>query len=82
MSFYVYICLCKGITDKQIKQCVNNGATSFKQVRRELGVATQCCKCVPEARAIVDDTLNQLQTDKPHYDNPFTMPSNALFFPA
>lgn len=59
----MYICLCKGVTDSQIKECVNNGATSLKQVRRELGVATQCCKCLPEARAIIDQQVSQQATE-------------------
>lgn len=71
----MYICLCKGITDTQIKQCVNNGATTIKHVRRELGVASQCCKCLPEARAIINEQLETLNTQQ------IAMPS-AMFFPA
>jgi len=72
----VYICLCKGITDTQIKRCINNGAKNIKQVRKELGVASQCCKCLPEARAIIDDAL-ALQ-----HEQKLTMPMGAQFFPA
>jgi bacterioferritin-associated ferredoxin len=55
----MYVCLCKGITDTQIKNSIKNGANSLKDVRRELGVATQCCKCLPEARAIVQQSQAQ-----------------------
>ena len=76
----MYICLCKGITDTQIKQCVDNGATSLQQVRRELGVATQCCKCLPEARAIIDQQLQaQTNEQQPAY-NLFS--NGAMFYPA
>ena len=48
----MYVCLCKGITDTQIQEAVGLGAASLKDVRKELGVATQCCKCLPLARNI------------------------------
>jgi bacterioferritin-associated ferredoxin len=71
----MYICLCKGITDKQIKRSVAQGAQSFQDVRKDLGVATQCCKCLPEARAIVNKTLQSQETSKPIIQTP-------IFFPA
>ena len=53
----MFVCLCKGVTDTQIQESVQNGASSLKDVRRQLGVATQCCKCLPQARALVDEAL-------------------------
>lgn len=41
----MYVCLCKGITDSQIRQAIESGANSIKDLRRSLGVATQCGKC-------------------------------------
>lgn len=58
----MFVCLCKGITDTQIQESVNNGATSLAEVRSELGVATQCCKCLPLARSIIDETLAEQDT--------------------
>lgn len=55
----MFVCLCKGVTDTQIKESIANGANSLRDIRRELGVATQCCKCLPEARAIVDQALEE-----------------------
>ena len=57
LCYFMYICLCKGITDTQIKDAINNGANSFKEVRKELGIATQCCKCLTEAKATVNEAL-------------------------
>lgn len=54
----MYVCLCKGITDSQIKNAVNAGATSVGQLRKCLGVASQCGKCGISAREIVQETLN------------------------
>lgn len=53
----MYVCLCKGITDRDIAQSVHRGACSFREVREELGVSTQCGKCACLARAIVEENL-------------------------
>ncbi|MFO6423206.1 (2Fe-2S)-binding protein [Motilimonas sp. KMU-193] len=44
----MYICICKGITDKTIRQAVADGKT-FKMLKRELGLATQCGTCIEAA---------------------------------
>ena len=51
----MYVCLCKGITDTRIRAAVAGGCTSLHDVRRELGVASQCAKCAREARDIIRD---------------------------
>jgi bacterioferritin-associated ferredoxin len=53
----VYVCLCKGITDRQIRHAVDAGAGSYRAVRECLGVATQCGKCGCLARDIVRNAL-------------------------
>ena len=55
----MYVCLCKGITDTQIRTAVRDGATSLREVRSRLGVASQCGKCGLLARQIVSDSLEQ-----------------------
>lgn len=53
----MYICLCKGVTDNQIREAVENGATKFGQIRKELGLATQCGKCGILAREVFNESL-------------------------
>ena len=53
----MYVCLCKGITDSQIRDAVNGGAESLREVRNELGVMTGCGKCATQTREIVKSTL-------------------------
>lgn len=55
----MYICLCKGITDTQIKDAVYGGATTLRDVRKELGVMTQCGKCGVFTKQLIDETLQQ-----------------------
>ena len=49
----MYVCLCKGITDSDIKRALENGAESFRDVRNHLGVATVCGSCACVARELV-----------------------------
>ncbi|MFT5083404.1 MAG: bacterioferritin-associated ferredoxin [Lentisphaeria bacterium] len=53
----MYVCLCKGITDSQIRDAVNSGAESLRAVREELGVGTQCGKCNCDTRDLIKATL-------------------------
>ncbi len=53
----MYVCLCKQITDTQIRAAVQDGASSFKDVRNRLGVASQCGKCGTMTRDIVREAL-------------------------
>lgn len=56
----MYVCLCKGITDSQIREAASQGASSLSQVRRQLGVASCCGKCASTAREILNEQrLNQ-----------------------
>ncbi len=49
----MYVCLCKGITDSQIRAAMAGGAHSLRDVRDSLGVASQCGKCVALTREIL-----------------------------
>ncbi len=55
----MYICICKQVTDKQIREAVSNGASSFSDVQTKLGVATQCGECKNHARQCVRQGRNQ-----------------------
>lgn len=58
----MYVCICKGITDTEIRQAVDGGATSYRQVRQSLGVATQCGQCACEAKQIVKAAIKENNT--------------------
>jgi bacterioferritin-associated ferredoxin len=51
------ICVCKAVSDRHIRNAVNDGATCLRDLSRELGLGTCCGKCVPEARATLSDFL-------------------------
>lgn len=53
------VCLCKGVSDRQIQQLVDAGARSLRDVRETTGLGTQCGKCACEARQLVRDALSE-----------------------
>jgi len=59
----MYVCLCKGITDTQIRAAVHDGANSIQELLNTLGVASQCGKCGILARDIVRDSLGLINRD-------------------
>lgn len=54
----MYVCICNAVTDKDIIQAAENGASSLKDLRNELNVATCCGRCATCARGLLK-TCNQ-----------------------
>ena len=62
----MYVCLCKGVTCRQIRERVRQGeARSLRDLSRSLGVATQCGKCGRCARALIDEESASCARDDP-----------------
>lgn len=54
----MYVCMCFGVTDKAIKQAVEeNGVGNLRELRQTLELGTQCGKCVQMAQQIIDSTI-------------------------
>ncbi|HWW21302.1 MAG TPA: (2Fe-2S)-binding protein [Steroidobacteraceae bacterium] len=51
----MYVCICHGITDRQICRAVDQGAHSLDEVQMQLPVGGCCGRCVDTARAIIRD---------------------------
>jgi bacterioferritin-associated ferredoxin len=49
----MYICICKAVTEREIRGAVELGCQSVSDLRRDLGVASGCGKCVTEAREVL-----------------------------
>lgn len=46
----MYVCICKGITDKQIQDAVTSrNSNNPKEVLKALGVGSDCGTCVEDA---------------------------------
>lgn len=52
----MYVCLCHGVTDREIREAADSGVNSMRQLSKELGVGTQCGRCACTARQILRES--------------------------
>jgi bacterioferritin-associated ferredoxin len=50
----MYICICNGITERQVRRAIRDGATTMRELRDELPIANCCGRCAPAARELLD----------------------------
>lgn len=50
----MYVCLCNGISDRQIREVVDRGAGSLGEVQAYLPVANCCGRCEQAACDVID----------------------------
>jgi bacterioferritin-associated ferredoxin len=53
----MYVCVCNGVTDKEIRRAVERGHDSLDSLRSELQVASCCGRCANCARSLIESTL-------------------------
>lgn len=61
----MYVCLCHGVTDTQIENAIDNGATTMKRLSSELKVGTQCGKCCQTTKNVLNSRLMQIAEPMP-----------------
>lgn len=52
----MYVCLCKGVSDRDIKQLVSKGACSVEEIMRCSGAGTKCGTCVDEIAEMIGES--------------------------
>jgi bacterioferritin-associated ferredoxin len=55
----MYICVCKAVTDKQIKQAIENGVCTRRQLYQCTGVGDVCGKCSRDIKQMLDESQQQ-----------------------
>mgnify|MGYP000299154268 FL=1 len=60
----MYVCVCKAVTDRQIRQAAEGGARTLSDLRRELGVTADCGRCASCAH----ECLKEARRCKAHPD--------------
>ena len=49
----MYICICRGVTERHIRSAAERGVRSMRELRAEFGVASCCGKCGRHARELL-----------------------------
>jgi bacterioferritin-associated ferredoxin len=51
----MYVCVCKAVTDKQIRRAAAKGVDNLFELREVLGVSAGCGSCADMAESILDE---------------------------
>ncbi len=57
----MYVCLCSGVTDKQILEAAAKGFTSVEALNQKLGVGANCGSCLSLALELIDSYYDSTQ---------------------
>ena len=53
----MYVCLCRAVTDTEIREAANRGTQDLDALTDTLGVGACCGTCRETAQAIIDEHL-------------------------
>ena len=53
----MYLCICKSVSDRQIRQAVEQGARSFGDLSARFGVGLDCGKCTESINVWLQECL-------------------------
>ena len=53
----MFVCLCKSVTDHQIRDAVDTGVTTFEDMQSHLSVSTVCGGCSCEVKLVMQQKL-------------------------
>ena len=51
----MWVCLCKGVNDRQIRAAINAGARTPEDIAAQCRATTGCGGCLPEVCRILED---------------------------
>ena len=55
----MYVCVCKAITDKELRLAIEEGAKTTRSLREKLGCINQCGMCEQQVCKIRDQVVNK-----------------------
>lgn len=55
----MYVCVCMAVTDRQIREAAAAGARNLKDLRRDLGVTSECGSCATHARRCLAEAIER-----------------------
>lgn len=61
----MYVCICKAVTDKQIRRARADGIDNFYDLQESLGVATCCGGCADTAESILNEGNHGTSAPRP-----------------
>lgn len=74
----MYVCLCKGITDRDIRRAVAGGERSMRALRKRFDICGNCGRCGEHAREVLSDACSEIPAHAVHLDLPPASGDEAL----
>jgi bacterioferritin-associated ferredoxin len=59
----MYVCICYGVTEKDIKKAAKAGAQSLQDIKQSTGCATGCGTCADVALEVLQDAHSSRTPD-------------------
>ena len=53
----MFICICKAVTDRDLRQAIDNGAYTRRQLSQCTGAGSVCGKCSCDIKQILDERV-------------------------
>lgn len=64
----MYICICKAVSERQVRRAVGEGACTLKDLREITGLGSGCGKCVPQAYQYLREQLDRQHSPAAHHE--------------
>ncbi len=64
MILPMYVCICHGVTDRQIREAAARGARSIKELKMSTGCAGSCGQCATEAKSIIKQVATEQRDEQ------------------
>ena len=61
----MYVCICNGVTDRQIREAVANGCRSVAELTMRTGAGANCGSCLETAAAMLEPAPKERATAFP-----------------
>lgn len=58
------VCVCNNVSDRKIRQAVDDGASSMVDLRNQLSVGTCCGKCHSCAKRVLRESLETIEQNQ------------------
>lgn len=51
----MYVCICNGVTERQVREAADAGCASVSELTMRTGLGATCGSCIPTAEAILHE---------------------------
>ncbi len=66
----MYVCICKAVTDSQIKTAIEKGLCTRKQLFQCFGVGGDCGKCNKQVKELLGGHVREIPVSAPALNHP------------